>query len=87
MVTDKNYGEDPVAVFTGDALFIGDVGRTDFFPDQARKVAGALYDSIFGKLLPLGDQTIIYPAHGAGSVCVSVGVGAAVAMFIDGCSC
>jgi hydroxyacylglutathione hydrolase len=69
VVTDKNYGEDPVAVFTGDALFIGDVGRTDFFPDQARKVAGALYDSIFEKLLPLGDQTIIYPAHGAGSVC------------------
>ncbi|MEE4365046.1 MAG: MBL fold metallo-hydrolase [Desulfotignum sp.] len=69
VVTDKNYGEDPVAVFTGDALFIGDVGRTDFFPDQARKVAGALYDSIFEKLLPLGDQAIIYPAHGAGSVC------------------
>ncbi len=69
VVTDKNYGKDAVAVFTGDALFIGDVGRTDFFPDQARKVAGALYDSIFGKLLPLGDQTIIYPAHGAGSVC------------------
>jgi len=69
VVTDKNYGEDAVAVFTGDALFIGDVGRTDFFPDQAHKVAGALYDSIFGKLLPLGDQAIIYPAHGAGSVC------------------
>lgn len=69
VVTDKNYGKDAVAVFTGDALFIGDVGRTDFFPDQAREVAGALYDSIFGKLLPLGDQTIIYPAHGAGSVC------------------
>ncbi len=69
VVTDKNYGEDAVAVFTGDALFIGDVGRTDFFPDQAREVAGALYDSIFGKLLPLGDQTIIYPAHGAGSAC------------------
>jgi hydroxyacylglutathione hydrolase len=69
VVTDKNYGEDAVAVFTGDALFIGDVGRTDFFPDQARKVAGALYDSIFANLLPLGDQTIIYPAHGAGSSC------------------
>ncbi len=69
VVTDKNYGKDAVAVFTGDTLFIGDVGRTDFFPDQARKVAGALYDSIFDKLLPLGDQTIIYPAHGAGSAC------------------
>lgn len=70
-VTDSNYGDDAVAVFTGDALFIGDVGRTDFYPDQAREVAGALYDSIFKKLLPLGDQTLLYPAHGAGSVCGS----------------
>lgn len=66
---DKEFGEDPVGVFTGDALFIGDVGRTDFFPDRAREVAGFLYDSIFKKLLPLGDQVILYPAHGAGSVC------------------
>lgn len=68
---DTEFGEDAVAVFTGDALFIGDVGRTDFFPDQAEKVAGLLYDSIFEKILPLGDQTILYPAHGAGSVCGS----------------
>jgi hydroxyacylglutathione hydrolase len=69
VLTDRNYGDTPVAVFTGDALFVGDVGRTDFFPDRAREVAGMLYDSIFGKLLPLGDQAIIHPAHGAGSVC------------------
>ncbi len=69
VVTDTNFGNDAVAVFTGDTLMIGDVGRTDFFPDRAKEVAGALYDSIFTKLLPLGDQTIIYPAHGAGSVC------------------
>ncbi len=69
VITDKNYGDMPVGVFSGDALFVGDVGRTDFFPDRAREVAGLLYDSIFGKLLPLGDQTILYPAHGAGSVC------------------
>lgn len=69
VVTDANYGEDAVAVFTGDALMIGDVGRTDFYPDRAKEVAGLLYDSIFNKLLPLGDQTILYPAHGAGSVC------------------
>ena len=68
-VTDTNYGEDAVAVFTGDALMIGDVGRTDFFPERAEEVASLLYDSIFVKLLPLGDQTILYPAHGAGSVC------------------
>lgn len=69
VLSDKNYGDTPIAVFTGDALFVGDVGRTDFFPDRAREVAGMLNDSIFNKLLPLGDQTIIYPAHGAGSVC------------------
>lgn len=57
-----------VAVFTGDALFIGDVGRTDFYPDKAEQVAGMLYDSI-EKLLALGDHVLIYPAHGAGSVC------------------
>ncbi|GGD42887.1 MBL fold metallo-hydrolase [Croceicoccus pelagius] len=67
---DTAYPEGPVAVFTGDALFIGDVGRTDFFPDRAREVSGMLYDSL-QKLLALGDQTLLYPAHGAGSVCGS----------------
>ncbi|MGX5915227.1 MBL fold metallo-hydrolase [Aliidiomarina sp. Khilg15.8] len=57
-----------VAVFTGDALFIGDVGRTDFYPERAEEVAGLLHDSI-EKLMQLGDQAILYPAHGAGSVC------------------
>lgn len=69
---DTAYSDaEPVGVFTGDALFIGDVGRTDFYPDRAREVAGLLYDSIHHKLLPLGDQTIVYPAHGAGSICGS----------------
>jgi hydroxyacylglutathione hydrolase len=68
-VFDTQFGEEAVAVFTGDALFVGDVGRTDFFPDRAREVAGLLYNSIFDKLLPLGDQAILLPAHGAGSVC------------------
>jgi hydroxyacylglutathione hydrolase len=68
-LSDRGFSEEPVAVFTGDALFIGDVGRTDFFPDRAEEVAGLLYDSIFQKLLPLGDGVILYPAHGAGSVC------------------
>ncbi len=63
-------GEDPVAVFTGDALFVGDVGRTDFGgPEEAPKMAGALYDSIFNQLLPLGDEVLVFPAHGSGSVC------------------
>jgi hydroxyacylglutathione hydrolase len=57
-------------VFTGDTLFVGSVGRTDLYgkeaqPSQAQK----LYTSIHEKLLPLGDHVIIYPAHGAGSVC------------------
>ena len=70
-IYDSAFGDEAVGVFTGDALFIGDVGRTDFFPDRAEEVAGNLYDSIFNKLLPLGDQALIYPAHGAGSVCGS----------------
>lgn len=71
VVRDQSFGEAPLGVFTGDALFIGAVGRTDFYPDRAEEVAGLLYDSIFGKLLPLGDQAMIWPAHGAGSVCGS----------------
>ena len=70
-VTDRGFGDEPVAVFSGDALFSGDVGRTDFFPDRAEEVAGLLYDSIFNELLPLGDHVILLPAHGAGSVCGS----------------
>ncbi|GLR15652.1 MBL fold metallo-hydrolase [Portibacter lacus] len=61
------------AVFTGDTLFIGDVGR----PDLAQKatdltkedLAGWLFDSLREKLMPLPDHTIVYPAHGAGSAC------------------
>jgi hydroxyacylglutathione hydrolase len=68
--SDSDVTEDPVGVFTGDALFVGDVGRTDFYPDRAREVAGLLYDSL-QKLLALGDHVVIHPAHGAGSVCGS----------------
>jgi len=67
---DTEYPDGAVGVFTGDALFVGDVGRTDFYPDRKREVAGLLFDSL-RKILALGDQTIIYPAHGAGSVCGS----------------
>lgn len=63
-----------VAIFTGDTLFIGDVGR----PDLAQKViadltqdklAAHLYDSLHNKIMPLADDLIVYPAHGAGSAC------------------
>lgn len=57
-------------VFTGDALFVGETGRTDLSdPRKTGENAAILYDSIHEKLLPLGDQTLLYPAHGAGSVC------------------
>jgi hydroxyacylglutathione hydrolase len=60
----------PWVVFTGDALFAGDVGRVDFMGmDRAEEMASLLYDTIFNKLLPLGDEVIVCPAHGAGSVC------------------
>ena len=59
-------------VFTGDALFAGDVGRVDFLGmDEAPRMAGLLYNTIFETLLPLGDGVIVCPAHGAGSVCAS----------------
>lgn len=67
---DTAYPDKAVGVFTGDALFVGDVGRTDFYPERRREVAGLLYDSL-QDILALGDQAIIHPAHGAGSVCGS----------------
>ena len=70
VIHDIEYSEGPVGVFTGDALFVGDVGRTDFYPERKEEVAGLLYDSL-QKICRLGDQAIIYPAHGAGSVCGS----------------
>jgi hydroxyacylglutathione hydrolase len=69
-VYDTTTGEEAVLVFTGDALFVGDTGRIDMYgPDKSRKNAENLYNSIFNKILPLGDQTILLPAHGSGSVC------------------
>ncbi len=60
----------PWMLFTGDALFAGDVGRVDFMgADRIPEMAGHLYDTLFNKLLPLGDGVIVCPAHGSGSVC------------------
>ena len=57
-------------IFCGDALFAGDVGRIDLMGrDMAPKMASLLYESLFEKLLPLGDEVIVCPAHGSGSVC------------------
>ncbi len=66
------YEGEPLMVFTGDALFAGDVGRVDFLgEDKLNETAGQLYDSIYQKILPLGDEIILCPAHGSGSVCAS----------------
>jgi len=69
VVSDRARGEDPVGVFCGDALFVGDVGRPDLFPGRARTLASSLYDSLRQKLLELPDFCEVYPAHGAGSLC------------------
>jgi hydroxyacylglutathione hydrolase len=60
----------PYAVLTGDTLFIGDVGRPDLSKSHTpRQLAGLLYDSLHRKLLALPDSVVVYPAHGAGSLC------------------
>jgi hydroxyacylglutathione hydrolase len=71
-VTDLETGKDPVLVCTGDTLFIGDTGRTDFGGLVNRRAwSESLYHSIHKKLLPIGDNVILCPAHGSGSVCGS----------------
>jgi len=61
------------SLFTGDTLFLGDVGRPDLAQKAANMtmedLAGLLYDSLYNKILPLHDDIIVYPAHGAGSAC------------------
>jgi hydroxyacylglutathione hydrolase len=69
VVADHSRGEDPVALFSGDTLFVGDVGRPDLFPNIAKELASKLYDSIHTKLINLPDFCELYPAHGAGSLC------------------
>tara|TARA_R110000850_G_scaffold277058_1_gene421812 strand:- start:29560 stop:31005 length:1446 start_codon:yes stop_codon:yes gene_type:complete len=71
LLKDKN-GKD-LAVFSGDTLFLGDVGRPDLAQKAAsmtqEELAGMLYDSLRTKIMPLADDVIVYPAHGAGSAC------------------
>ncbi|MGC9365762.1 MAG: MBL fold metallo-hydrolase [bacterium] len=69
VVTDTARGNEPVGVFCGDTLFVGDVGRPDLFPGRAEELASKLYDSLHQKLLNLPDYCEVYPAHGAGSLC------------------
>lgn len=61
----------PYGVLTGDTLFVGDVGRVDILSSRlpVAELAGLMYDSLHQKLLTLPDETRVYPAHGAGSLC------------------
>jgi hydroxyacylglutathione hydrolase len=72
VASDTEVSEAPLLVFTGDTLFIGDVGRPDLVAARGsspEEMAGMLYDSLHQKLLALPDSVEVYPAHGAGSLC------------------
>ena len=70
VITDEEKSQDAWAVLTGDTLFLGDVGRPDLSQRYtAVQLAGMLYDSLRNKLLRLADDVLVYPAHGAGSLC------------------
>lgn len=71
VITDTSRGGSPSAVFCGDTLFVGDVGRPDLFPGRAEELASRLFESLHGGILALPDHCIVYPAHGAGSLCGS----------------
>ena len=69
----RDASEKDVAIFSGDTLFLGDVGRPDLAQKAAditqEDLAGILFESLRKKIMPLADNVIIYPAHGAGSAC------------------
>lgn len=69
----KNEEEKDHAIFTGDTLFVGDVGRPDLAQQTneitIENLAGMMYESLQNKIMPLADDIIVYPAHGAGSSC------------------
>lgn len=71
LLRDEN-GKDH-AIFSGDTLFLGDVGRPDLAQKAAsmtqEELAGTLYESLMTKIMPLADDVTVYPAHGAGSAC------------------
>ncbi len=70
LVSDTTRAEEPWLALTGDTLFVGDIGRPDLVgAEAARGLAENMYDSLFQKILPLNDSLLIYPGHGAGSLC------------------
>jgi hydroxyacylglutathione hydrolase len=72
ILKDRDVSNDVYMIFTGDCLFAWEVGRCDLYgSDEIEKMAELMYDSIFNKILKLGDGVIVLPAHGSGSVCGS----------------
>jgi glyoxylase-like metal-dependent hydrolase (beta-lactamase superfamily II)/rhodanese-related sulfurtransferase len=72
LVIDSEVSNQPQKILTGDTLFVGDVGRPDLASGKGytpSMMAGMLYDTLHTKLLKLSDETQVYPAHGAGSMC------------------
>jgi hydroxyacylglutathione hydrolase len=70
VIGDEEKSSEPWAVLTGDTLFLGDVGRPDLSKlHSPAQLAGMLFDSLHGKVLKLRDEVLVYPAHGAGSLC------------------
>jgi hydroxyacylglutathione hydrolase len=70
VITDEEKSPAPWAILTGDTLFLGDVGRPDLSRRySSEQLAGMLYDSLHNKILTLADEVLVYPAHGAGSLC------------------
>jgi hydroxyacylglutathione hydrolase len=70
VLRDLKTGPNPIMIFSGDTLFVGDSGRVDLYGKaEIPRMATKLYESLFNKILPLGDGTILCPAHGSGSVC------------------
>jgi hydroxyacylglutathione hydrolase len=73
IIYDSGSGDDPLLLFSGDTLFIGDVGRTDLPGlDIWETMSEKLFDSLQEKILPLGDKVLLYPSHTAGSICGSL---------------
>ncbi len=70
LVTDLTRAQEPWMALTGDTLFVGDIGRPDLVgSDAARGLASQMYDTLHDELLPLPDGVMVYPGHGAGSLC------------------
>jgi hydroxyacylglutathione hydrolase len=70
LLFDPLQGEEPVALFSGDVLFAGEIGRPDLLgPEKTGGLIEQLYDTVFDRLAPLPDAMVVYPGHGAGSPC------------------